>query len=129
VSRRCLFRGANVPAGYDCIIRAKSCELFSKARVIDRQPTARTAGRRVLIFAEIVAPLRPIVSTGLHAAFLETASVNRRDRGHFVRAFRLIRLRPRTIRYPRFTRVSDGKPFLRFEERSKGGLVEGIAMT
>jgi hypothetical protein len=33
------------------------------------------------------------------------------------------------VRCPRFTCVSDGNPFLRFDERSKAGLIEGIAMT
>src|SRR5262249_5743278 len=69
-----------------------------------------------------------VVSAALHAAALETTSVSRKGRGHCGQASRSARHLPRTMRCPRFTRVSDGKPFLCVEERSKGRLIEGIAI-
>jgi hypothetical protein len=80
------------------------------------------------ILADMVISLGAVIAAALQAAALETTSANHTDTDLCGRAFRRARHNPRTVRFPRFTRVSDGKPLRRLEERSKAGLIVGIAI-
>ena len=88
-------------------------------------PIRRTGS--VSILTDVVVPLGAVVATALHAAALETTSVSRMGRDRCARASQAVRHRPRTMRSPRLTCVSDGKPLRRLDERSKAGLVILVA--
>jgi hypothetical protein len=84
----------------------------------DRSPAGGGESARVVVTVDA------IEVSAAHAALLETGVPSRRDRGRYGRASRGSNsLWPWTIRSPRITRLSEGKPLRRLLVTSKAGLV------
>jgi hypothetical protein len=68
-------------------------------------------------------PLAAVVTTGAQATVFESCVLNRTGKDHCDRASLEAPFSPCTIRRPRFTRVSDGKPWRRLLVISKKWVV------
>jgi hypothetical protein len=66
------------------------------------------------LLPRIVIPIGAIKPAGLQTTFLETTSRIRTGMGRSDQVSRINSLLPPTTRYPRLTRVSEGKPLRRF---------------